>query len=102
MAYASLIILKLPLSNEEALPDFIEACLRDGVKLIAVAGEGALDVEDEIDAQVVGEAGDDDRLLMTSAHEVGKAGIEASLKEATTFCEQFLTETHDRIEVVTL
>src|SRR3954468_10709469 len=53
MAYAPKLVLELPLTDEQALPPFVEACLRDSVSLIAVVGEGASRVEDMIDELVV-------------------------------------------------
>ncbi len=48
MSYAPKIVLQLPVSNPELLPAFVEACLRDGVVVIAIVGESASKMDDEI------------------------------------------------------
>src|SRR6266404_2291278 len=55
MSYAPKIVLQLPVSNPELLPAFVEACLRDGVVVIAIVGESASKMDDEIDELVVGD-----------------------------------------------
>ena len=62
------IVLYSPVSDREALADFVEQCLRDGVRLIAIAGEHADALELEVDLLVVGDATDESRFLVTSAH----------------------------------
>lgn len=62
------IVLHSPVSDHAALADFVEQCLRDGVQIIAIAGEGADALELEVDLLVVGDGTDDDRFLVTSAH----------------------------------
>ena len=39
MTYARKIVLQLPISNPSLLEPSVEACLRDGVTLIAIVGE---------------------------------------------------------------
>jgi hypothetical protein len=62
------IVLQSPLSNPSNLPRFVEACLRDGVELIAVVGPECEALEDEIDCLIVGNGSDDTRFIMTSSH----------------------------------
>ena len=62
------VVLKLPLSHRAALAPFVEACLASGMSLIAIWGDGARGVEDEIDAIIVGDGSDPDRFLSTSVH----------------------------------
>ena len=69
MGYAAKIVLQLPISSLELLPSFVEACLRDGVALIAIVGEGCGDIEEMIDGLIVGDGLDRSRLIVTSSHE---------------------------------
>jgi hypothetical protein len=62
------IILHSPISDYEALAEFIERCLKDGVRLISIAGEDAQRVEHDVDLLVIGDGSDKDRFLVTSAH----------------------------------
>jgi len=62
------IVLHTPVVDERSLEPFIEECLRDGVRLIAVVGEGADALEEEIDWIVVGDGTDENRFLVTSSH----------------------------------
>lgn len=62
------IVLHAPVMDQAALGPFVERCLRDGVRLIAVVGEGAEALEEEIDWLVIGEGGDKRRFLVTSSH----------------------------------
>ena len=68
MPYASKIILHTPLADPAKLDSFVEACLADGVILIAVFGCDSDKVEDMIDEVVVGDASDQSRFVMTSSH----------------------------------
>ena len=68
MTYALKIILELPLSNEQELQPFVEACLRDGVSLIAIVGQGASRVDDLIDELVVADGSDPRRYIPTTMH----------------------------------
>jgi hypothetical protein len=51
--YAPKVVLQLPISNPDRLEPFVEACLRDGVDLIAIVGEGASKIDGLIDEIVV-------------------------------------------------
>ena len=62
------VVLRLPLRDRAALAPFVESCLCSGISLVAVWGEGAREVEDEVDAIIVGDGSDPERCLTTSAH----------------------------------
>jgi hypothetical protein len=68
MPYARKVILHTPLANPSKLDSFVEACLADGVVLIAVLGPDSDKVEDLIDELVVGDASDESRFVVTSSH----------------------------------
>jgi hypothetical protein len=68
MSYAPKIVLQLRLSNLDLLPDFVEACIRDGVALIAVVGANASEVHDLIDELIVGDGSDTRRFIATTFH----------------------------------
>ena len=68
MGYAPKIVLELPISDPALLETFVEACLRDSVELIAVVGEGCVDVEDIIDQIIVGDGTREGRFIVTSSH----------------------------------
>jgi len=63
------IVLVLPVTNKEKLAEFVETCLQDKVGLIAIVGEGAAEIEDEIDWLIIGNGDDDRRFIATSSHE---------------------------------
>lgn len=65
------VVLRLPLSDRAALAPFVETCLASGISLIAIWGEGARGVEDEVDAIIVGDGSDPERCLTTNAHGPG-------------------------------
>ena len=81
------ILLHSPVSNREALVNFVEQCLRDEVRLIAITGEGANALELEVDLLVIGDGNDDSRFLVTSAHE-HETFDEALEFAAGWFCER--------------
>jgi hypothetical protein len=68
MSYAPKIVLQLPVSNTDLVPPFVEACLRDGVTLIAIVGEGASKMDDVIDELVVADGSDKSRFINTTFH----------------------------------
>ena len=68
MSLPSRIVLHAPVSDRVALAAFVEECLRDGVRLIAVAGVDAKALEDEVDWLVIGDGGDESRFIVTSSH----------------------------------
>ena len=68
MSYAPKIVLQLPISNLDLLDTFVEACLHDGVTLIAIVGEDASRIDDIIDEIVVGDASDPTRFINTTFH----------------------------------
>ncbi|MCW2392716.1 putative metal-binding protein [Sphingobium sp. B1D7B] len=62
------ILLHSPVSNDLVLAQFVEECLKDCVRLIAIAGEDADKLELQVDTLVVGDGSDKSRFLFTSAH----------------------------------
>jgi hypothetical protein len=64
------IVLHCPLADASLLEPFVEACIVQGVELIAAGGDGAHEIEDEIDWIIVAD-GDDDpaRFIVTTAHD---------------------------------
>ena len=62
------IILHSPIADHAALAEFVERCLRDGVRLISIAGDDAEKVEIEIDWLVIGDGSNEGRFLVTAAH----------------------------------
>jgi hypothetical protein len=70
MPYARKIILHTPLADPAKLGSFVEACLDDGVVLIAAVGPDASLVDDLIDGVVVGDGSDPRRFekITTTFH----------------------------------
>jgi hypothetical protein len=68
MTYAPKLVLQLPMSNPDLLEPFVEACIRDGVVLIAIVGEGASKIDDLILELVVGDGSDRSRFINTTFH----------------------------------
>jgi len=62
------VILHTPLTDPTKLDQFVEDCLREGIRLIAVAGPDAEVIEDTIDEIVVGDGSQPDRFIVTSSH----------------------------------
>ncbi len=96
MVYAPKIVLQLPLSNPDLLDDFVEACIRDGVVLIAIVGEGASKVDDIIDELVVGDASDPSRFITTSFHP------DETLEEVMEFARMWERDLGQPVELVKL
>jgi hypothetical protein len=96
VAYASKIVLELPLSDERALQSFVEACLRDGVSLIAVVGEGASRVDDMIDELVVGDGSDTGRYITTTMHP------DEAVEDAIQFAANWEAELGGAVQLVRL
>ncbi len=65
----SKIILVTTPDTERRLDDFVEECLRDGIKWIAVVGDDCSRIESMIDELVVGDGSDLSRFIMTTWHE---------------------------------
>jgi hypothetical protein len=87
MRHASKIVLQLSLRDPGALAPFVEACVRDGVSLIAIFGDGARAMEDQIDDLVVGDGSDESRFIVTTAHT--DETLEDVLQFARNFGEEF-------------
>ena len=62
------IVLHTPLTDPAKLNRFVEDCLREGTRLIAVAGPNAEIIEETIDDIVVGDGSQADRFVVTSSH----------------------------------
>jgi len=87
MSLAPRIVLHSPLADPTKLSPFVEQCLGDGVRLIAIVGEGAEALEDEIDWLVIGDGTDEDRFVVTSSHP--NEGLEEVLEFASGWtCER--------------
>jgi hypothetical protein len=86
MTYAPKLVLKLPISNPELLEPFVEACIRDGVVLIAIVGEGASKIDDLITELVVGDGSDRSRFINTTFH--ANETVEEVMKFARSWEEQ--------------
>ncbi|WP_232844105.1 hypothetical protein [Allopontixanthobacter sediminis] len=73
--------------------NFLEQCLRDEVRLIAITGKGASALEFEIDLLVIGDGNDDSRFLVTSEHE------DETFDEALEFASGWFCERDGLLEV---
>ena len=62
------VVVHTPVTDPAGLGPFVEDCLREGVKLIAVAGGDADVIEDAIDEIVVGDGSQEGRFIVTSSH----------------------------------
>jgi hypothetical protein len=87
------IVLHSPVANQAALEPFVEQCLADGVCLIAIIGDGAEALEEEVDWLVIGEGADKSRFLVTSSHP------EESLEEVLEFASGWSCEREGLSEV---
>jgi hypothetical protein len=96
MSYAPKIVLQLPVSNPDLLPAFVEACLRDGVVVIAIVDEGASKMDDEIDELVVGDGSDRSRFIVTTFHP------NETVEEVIEFAREWLGERGQPVELVKL
>lgn len=96
MTYAPKIVLQLPLSDPDLLEPFVEACIRDGVVLIAIVGEGASKMDDMIDELVVGDGSDSSRFIVTSFHTNG------TVEEVVEFARSWEEKLGQPVELVKL
>jgi hypothetical protein len=87
------IVLHSPVADQAALEPFVEQCLVDGVCLIAIIGEGAEALEEEVDWLVIGDGADKSRFLVTSSHP------EESLEEVLEFASGWNCEREGLSEV---
>ena len=95
MSYAPKIVMKLPMATPQALPSFVEACLRDGVELIAVVGPDWENVHDLIDDLIIGDGSDDSRYVATSWH------TDESFDEVLEFAHHWTAKAEGQVQVVT-
>jgi hypothetical protein len=68
MPYASKVVLETPVSDWTLLKPFVEACVRDGVVLVAVVGPNPDEIEDLIDDILIDADLDPDQHFVTSSH----------------------------------
>lgn len=96
MVFAPKVVLELPLSDVQALQPFIEACLRDGVSLIAIVGQGASHIDDLIDEIVVADGSDPCRYISTTIHS------NESVEHVLQFAALWKTESEGAVQRVRL
>ena len=96
MSYQPRIVLQVPVRLSASLKSFVEACLSDGVELIAVIGAGCEDVHDLIDDIIVGGGSDDSRFIATTWHP-GE-----SLDQVVEFAGAYRSEDPSGVEVISL
>jgi hypothetical protein len=95
-AYPAKVVLMLPVKHPERLARFVEKCLIDGVELIAVVGDGCVEIEDRIDDLIVGDGSDLERFITTSSHP------NEPLADALNMAEVWFTDGENRVELVSL
>ena len=96
MTYAPKIVLTLPMNNPDALPSFVEACLRDRVELIAVVGPDCENVHDLIDDVIIGDGSDTTRFIVTSWH------TDEPLNDVLEFARDWTAKTEGQVQIVSL
>ena len=98
MPKLSKIILRASPDCEAKLDQFVEECIRDGVKLIAVMGHDCSRIEVIIDEIVVGDGSDESRfdLILTSCH------ANESLEDVIEFVTSLTGEYEGEFELVDL
>lgn len=96
MSYAPKIVLQLPMAAPEALPSFVEACLRDSVQLIAVVGPDCENVHDLIDDLIISDGSDNSRYIATSWH------TDEPLDEVLEFAHHWTAKANGQVQVVSL
>jgi hypothetical protein len=92
MSYARRIVLNCPGGYTPSLASLVEAFLRDGVDLVAVAGKDRAKVEDIIDELIVGNGTDPSRFIVTTSHD--------SLEEAIDFANNWSIDHPGEVQVV--
>ena len=93
MTLAPRIVLHSPVVDHASLEPFVEQCLKDDVRLIAIWGEGAQALDEEVDWLVVGDGADESRYITTSSHP------EESLEEVLEFASYWNCERDGLSEV---
>lgn len=78
------------------LDDFVERCLRDGVRLIAIVGPGCRHIEDLSDEIVVSDGCDPERFALTTSHR------DESLEDVLEFTRLYEMALGDDVEEVVL
>jgi hypothetical protein len=97
MRYAPKIVLQLPISNPALLPSFVAACIRDGVALIAIVGEGCREMEDLIDALIEANSSNENRFLVTTS-----SHPDETVEEVMEFASIFGVKSTQAVELVRL
>jgi hypothetical protein len=97
MSHAPKIVLQLPISNPALLPSFVDACIRDGVALIAIVGEGCHEIEETIDELVVGDGSGEGRFLVTTSSHPSE-----TVEEVMEFASMWKVERTQAVELVKL
>lgn len=87
------IVLHSPISDRDALVGFVEQCLRDEVRLIAITGADANRLELDIDWMVIGDGNSESRFLVTSAHH------DEPLEDVLEFASSWVCERNGLLEV---
>lgn len=82
--------------SDSLLGEFVEKCIRDGVYLIAVVGERCVEIENAMDDMIVGDATDETRFLLTSAH----AG--ETIEDAIEYAEVFEDDHPGPVQILKL
>jgi hypothetical protein len=91
------IVLRVSPPGESRLEAFVEQCIRDGVRLIAVMGDDCARIEDLIDDFIVGDGSDKTRFILTSSHP------DESLEDVIAFAQALTDHDHEGdIEIVDL
>lgn len=96
MPKPSKIVLRASPDGEAKLDRFVEECIRNGVKLIAVVGRDCARIEDVIDEIVVGDGSDQSRFILTSSH------ANETLEDVIEFVASLAGEYEGEVEVVDL
>ena len=96
LPYPAKVVLLLPLKHPERLAPFVEECLMDRVELIAVVGDGCVEIENEIDELVVGDGSDKARFVTTSSHP------DEPLADVLSMAELWFTDGENRVELICL
>lgn len=94
MTYASKIVLHLVSAPTPDLDELVEAFLRSGVELVAVAGVDCELIHDTIDGIVVGDGSDPSRFLNTTWH------TDESLEDVVEFANAFRGKKGGAVQVV--
>ena len=96
MPYLRKVVLHCPKGYRMELDALVEQFIADGVAFVGVVGEDCSRVEDIIDELVVGDASDESRFILTSAHP-GE-----SVEDALKFARSLYAEYSGEVQLVEL